>query len=414
MSILKKGIKNSSFLFAGRFITIAISFLTSIYVMRMLTLEQYGSVITVKNYINFFMYFCFSGLSTAVLLEGTGSKEKLIRLYEETNGLKLIIASIVQVFTLIFLYFTPYSDQVTFLIIIFSFSIPILSLYNHWKEIFTAYENFLTISLFKIIPSIIYFIVSILFVKNIYNVEILILSQLLLNFLILVCCTFIVRKKVPFRFNFTRIKFNKKLIISGGYFFIISFAGMIFAKIDVLMISILGTADQTAIYSAVNRFVREGSELRTVLYAGFFPVLIKRLKSGSVSKIKLYKYTVLIFLSLLILCIFFSFIGSELIIFLLTEKYAASANIFKVLIFYLVLEFSIQPYILLLTASNNHNTLAIIFSILAVSNIIVNVLLFNLFGPIGIAYSTLFNYSLFSLLVFLLGVPILIKTKALI
>tara|TARA_B100000575_G_scaffold27000_1_gene18226 strand:- start:34104 stop:35348 length:1245 start_codon:yes stop_codon:yes gene_type:complete len=414
MSILKKGIKNSSFLFAGRFITIAISFLTSIYVMRMLTLEQYGSVITVKNYINFFMYFCFSGLSTAVLLEGTGSKEKLIRLYEETNGLKLIIASIVQVFTLIFLYFTPYSDQVTFLIIIFSFSIPILSLYNHWKEIFTAYENFLTISLFKIIPSIIYFIVSILFVKNIYNVEILILSQLLLNFLILVFCSFIVRKKVPFRFNFTRIKFNKKLIISGGYFFIISFAGMIFAKIDVLMISILGTADQTAIYSAVNRFVREGSELRTVLYAGFFPVLIKRLKSGSVSKIKLYKYTVLIFLSLLILCIFFSFIGSELIIFLLTEKYAASANIFKVLIFYLVLEFSIQPYILLLTASNNHNTLAIIFSILAVSNIIVNVLLFNLFGPIGIAYSTLFNYSLFSLLVFLLGVPILIKTKALI
>ena len=54
------------------------------------------------------------------------------------------------------------------------------------------------------------------------------------------------------------------------------------------------------------------------------------------------------------------------------------------------------------------------FSILAVSNIIVNILLFNLFGPIGIAYSTLFNYSLFSLLVFLLGVPILIKTKALI
>ena len=160
--------------------------------------------------------------------------------------------------------------------------------------------------------------------------------------------------------------------------------------------------------------MREGSELRTVLYAGFFPVLIKRLKSGSVSKIKLYKYTVLIFLSLLILCIFFSFIGSELIIFLLTEKYAASANIFKVLIFYLVLEFSIQPYVLLLTASNNHSALAIIFSILAVSNIIVNVLFFKLFGPIGIAYSTLINYSLFTLLIFLLGVPILIKTKALI
>tara|TARA_Y100000768_G_C23956531_1_gene673095 strand:- start:116 stop:1360 length:1245 start_codon:yes stop_codon:yes gene_type:complete len=414
MSILKKGIKNSSFLFTGRFITIAISFLTSIYVMRMLTLEQYGSVITVKNYINFFMYFCFSGLSTAVLLEGTGSKERLVRLYEETNGLKLIIALIVQVFTLIFLYFTPYSYRVTSLIIIFSFSIPILSIYNHWKEIFTAHENFLTISLFKIIPSALYFIVSVLFVKNIHNVEILILSQLLLNLLILACCTLIVRKKVPFRFNFTKIKFNKKLIISGGYFFIISFAGMIFAKIDVLMVSILGTADQTAIYSAVNRFVREGSELRTVLYAGFFPVLIKRLKSGSVSKKKLYSSTFIIFISLLFSCIILSLIGDNIIIFLLTEKYATSAYIFNILIFYLALEFAIQPYVMLLTASGNLKVLSLIFSFLAISNIIINIVLFKLHGPIGIAYSTLINYLLFALAILIYGIPKLKKTKAIV
>ena len=189
---------------------------------------------------------------------------------------------------------------------------------------------------------------------------------------------------------------------------------MIFAKIDVLMISILGSSDQTAIYSAVNRFVREGAELRTVLYAGFFPVLIKKLKNGSVSKIKLYKSTLLIFISLFIGCVFFSIYGSEIIILLLTEKYSASAYIFKTLIFYLVIEFTIQPYVLLLTASQNHKSLALIFSILAISNIILNTVFFQIYGPIGVAYSTLFNYSLFGLLVIFYGIPILKKSNAII
>jgi O-antigen/teichoic acid export membrane protein len=414
VSLIKKGIKNSSFLFGGRFITIAISFLTSIYIMRELSLDQYGVVITVKNYINFFMIFCFSGLSTAVLLEGAGTTKKFAKLYESTNGIKLLIALIVQAIALIALFFMPYSDRTIFLIILFSFSIPILSIYIHWKEIFTAHENFFTISLFKVIPSIIYFIVSIIFVKSINNVEILISTQLLLNLFTLFICTILVRKKINFRFSFHKIEFKKKLFISGGYFFIISFAGMIFAKIDVLMISILGNADQTAIYSAVNRFVREGAELRTVLYAGFFPVLIKKLKNGSVSKIKLYRSTLLIFTSLFVACVFFSIYGSEIIILLLTEKYSASAYIFKTLIFYLVIEFTIQPYVLLLTASQNHKSLALIFSILAISNIILNIILFKIYGPIGVAYSTLFNYSLFGLLVIFYGIPILKKSKAII
>ena len=382
--------------------------------MRQLSLEQYGSLVTVKNYINFFMYFCFSGLSTAVLLEGAGTDKKFTKLFEETNGLKLLIAISVQVISLTALLFIPYNQKITFLIILFSFSIPTLALYNHWKEVFTANENFFTITLFKIIPSIIYFVISLIFVKNIYNVEILIFTQLILSLLTLFFCTILVRRKTPFRFLFHKIKFNKKLIVSGGYFFIISFAGMIFAKIDVLMISILGSSDQTAIYSAVNRFVREGAELRTVLYAGFFPVLIKKLKNGSVSKIKLYKSTLLIFISLFIGCVFFSIYGSEIIILLLTEKYSASAYIFKTLIFYLVIEFTIQPYVLLLTASQNHKSLALIFSILAISNIILNTVFFQIYGPIGVAYSTLFNYSLFGLLVIFYGIPILKKSNAII
>tara|TARA_Y100000590_G_scaffold438061_1_gene560423 strand:- start:2162 stop:3406 length:1245 start_codon:yes stop_codon:yes gene_type:complete len=414
MSLIKKGLKNSSFLFGGRFITIGISFLTSIYIMRELSLNQYGVVITVKNYINFFMIFCFSGLSTAVLLEGAGTTKKFAKLYEDTNGIKLLIALIVQAIALIASFFMPYSERIISLIILFSFSIPILSIYTHWKEIFLAQENFLTLSLFKVIPVIIYFVLSIIFVKSINNVEILITSQLLLNFFTLFFCTILVRKKINFQFSFHKIKFKKKLFISGGYFFIISFAGMIFAKIDVLMISMLGNSDQTAIYSAVNRFVREGAELRIVLYGGFFPILIKKLKSGSISKIKLYKSTLIIFFSVTSACIVLSIFGGDIITLLLTEKYYASAIIFKTLIFYLVFEFTIQPYVLLLTASNNQKTLAIIFSLLAISNIIFNIILFNYYGLIGIAYSTLFNYSLFTLLVLIIGIPILKKSKAII
>ena len=53
----------------------------------------------------------------------------------------------------------------------------------------------------------------------------------------MVFCLLIAKKIVGFRLKLFSIRFDKKLITTGAYFFVISFAGMLFMKIDVLMVS---------------------------------------------------------------------------------------------------------------------------------------------------------------------------------
>ena len=66
---------------------------------------------------------------------------------------------------------------------------------------------------------------------------------------------------------------------------------------------------------------------------------------------------------------------------------------------------------MLLTSSGNEKIVAFIFSILAITNILTNIVFYMHWGLVGIVYSTLFTYSLFSLLIIIVGVPILKKHK---
>ena len=167
------------------------------------------------------------------------------------------------------LWFIPYDPKLKSLILIFSFSIMATSLYNHWKEAFTASENFKILTLLKVSQPALFFILAINLVNYNNRIDYLIYTQLSLQILFMVFCLLIAKKIVRFRLKLFSIRFDKKLITTGAYFFVISFAGMLFMKIDVLMVSVLGSLKEVGIYSVADKIAREGSELRTLIIAGF-------------------------------------------------------------------------------------------------------------------------------------------------
>ncbi|MBJ11459.1 MAG: hypothetical protein CMG62_00040 [Candidatus Marinimicrobia bacterium] len=82
-------------------------------------------------------------------------------------------------------------------------------------------------------------------------------------------------------------------------------------------------------------------------------------------------------------------------------------------VFFLAIDFSIQPYIMLLLSSGQEKIVAIIFSFLALCNIALNIILFDIFGLWGIVYSTLITYTLFFVIIIFVGIQKLIKHKVL-
>ena len=207
--------------------------------------------------------------------------------------------------------------------------------------------------------------------------------------------------------------FNKKIIIGGTYFFIITLAGLLFAKIDIFMVSFLGTEEQVGIYNLTNRFARMGTEFRTFLFAGFFPVLIKEIKTGKIFRNDMYKYTIAIFAITCTAALIGNYFSEDLFTYIYGNKYALSGALFGVLCFFLAIDFSIQPYIMLLLSSGDEKIVAIIFSLLSLCNIFLNIILFDIFGLWGIVYSTLITYTLFFVSTIIVGIKKLIKNKVL-
>ena len=74
------------------------------------------------------------------------------------------------------------------------------------------------------------------------------------------------------------------------------------------------------------------------------------------------------------------------------NKYIQSASILNVLIFYLILNYLLIPWGLYLQTNYNERIVINISMIVAIINIILNIVLFYKFGLIGIAYSTLITY----------------------
>lgn len=415
MSLINRGIKNSSYLLISRIFLIVLGLFSSILLTRNLSLATFGAVVTVFTYVNLFTYLSFNGISTYVMRQGAKSIDKLPSLIDKTSGVKLFFVIFAQIICVAFLPITSFSLNIKLLIILYSFYLIFNSLLSHWIIVFDVYEKFQYRAILNILPQFLYFLSGIYIVFFIVDenlqIILLVLSNLLSFAITLLFCYKYSQKIVRFKTSFSKLFFDKKIIIGGAYFFIITLAGLLFAKVDVFMVSLLGSQEEVALYSVANRLTRQLSEIRTVMYAGFFPVLIKRASVSSIDKNKVFKTTFYFFFIVVVIALIVSNFSEIIFITIYGDKYAYSGYLFSLLCFFLAIDYSIQPYVMLLTASGNEKIVAIIFSILSITNILTNVVFYGYWELKGIVYSTLLTYSIFAIMIIFIAIPILTKNK---
>jgi len=385
---IMRGLKNTSYLTIGYFLSTAIGLLGLVYIARLLGPSDYGIYVTVGAFVGLFDLITFNGINKVVLREGAKDLSKMRDYLERTTGIKNLLAFIAIVVCIIGSFFMPYSMQVRLYIIIFSTSLIHTTFNGFFGTVYQAVEKMQYNAILGILNGILFVSISIAFLYLGFGLLALFLIALFSKFF-----TVIINFKLTKRFLFykfwNKIKWDKSILRPALIFSILSFTVLLTTKIDLVMISWLSSTKDVGIYGVAYQITDTGVGIRNILATAFFPIFVKTFHKNVVRWNQLLKYAFLLGFGLLAIATAGSLLSEQAIVLLFGGEYAKSGLILSVLIFYLAISFFAIPFTNALQATHNEGKYLKICWIGPCLNIGLNYLFFKIFGLIGIAYSTL-------------------------
>jgi O-antigen/teichoic acid export membrane protein len=348
-------------------------------------------------------------MNKVVIREGAKNLNQMRHILENALGIKLLFTFIAINVCIIFSVFMPYTLLEKTYIFVFSFSLIYHSLDGLFKTVFQANEKMQYNAFLAILHQILYVPLAVILLYFGFGLKGLFIIALFSQFLTLVINFKFTKKFISFKF-FNKIKLNKSLLKPALIFSIISFSILLITKIDLVMISWLGSSKDVGIYGVAYNLVNVGGSLGGFLSIAFFPIFVKIFQKRVVQRKILYKYAFMLSFGIFLIAIIGSFFSVEFITLLFGSKYTESGVILSVLIFVLAIEYFLIPFQNTIQATHNESKILAISWIAPLLNIGLNYLFFKMFGLIGIAYSTLVVRSI-RLAIFLLITDKILKKR---
>ena len=398
-SIPFRGIKNVSYLTIGNFAVEIINIVGFIYIARLLGAKNYGVYVTVSTFVGMFDLILLEGINKSVMREGSKDVARMHVQLEKTIGVRntLILAAIVM--CLIASFFAPYEAQTRLYILLFSFQLVYMGLKGFLATIFQASEKMKYIAIYGILNRVLFVGLSLTALYLGFGLTALFFISLFANLATLLLSYHFSQGIVKFKL-FSKVVLDKKLLMPGLIFSLMSFVSYLTTRVDLLIISWLGTATDVGVYGVAFRIAEQGIVLRNLTVTGFFPIFIKRFHSGKV-KVKgsrLIRFSLIFFAGIFLAALAASFFVEDLVPLVFGPQYKASGYILRVLLFSLAFSWANLPFTTAAQATHNEKYLLMTSAGMGVLNVLLDYLFFLRFGLIGIAYGTLVVFSVGTLL----------------
>lgn len=392
------GLKNASFLTTGQIITQLIGLIGVPLIARKLGVEQYGILTTVTAFVGMFALINLKGTGRVLVREGSKDLNKLPSYIENIIGIKNVFALLSILVTIIVgLFIKSYTAQIKVFIVIYSIT-HIFEIYNSFfGTIYQAFQKMQYISYFSIARKVLYTVSAILAVYLGSGVLTLILINIISNVLVLILNYKKSKTIISFKI-FRPIQWKKELMVPSIVFSLIGVLGFFQTKIDIVMISWMGTAREVGIYAVAFKIVHYIMMIKNQASIAFFPIFVKRFNEGPVRLSKLIKLSLILFLAAAGFATIFSFFAKDIIVLIFGIEYHQSGYIISILLFYIAFGFMYFPFGNAFLATGNEKINLVIGYFPPVANVILNYFLYQKFGLIGIAYSTLIVMSTFTLI----------------
>jgi len=320
-----KYFKNTSWLFAEKFLRMIVGLFVGIWVARYLGPEQFGLFAYAQSFVGLFILISTLGIDNIIIREFLKEKETEYKLIGTAFVLKIIGAVIVLIILVIAVNFTSNDSYTNTLI----FIIASASIFQSFNIIDFYFQS-------KVMSKVIVFANLIgLFISSLVKVF-LILSEapliafawvILFDSLVLSCgyVYFYFKKNLSIKLWQFDKKTGVKLLKDSWPFIFAGTVGLIQARIDQVMIKEMLGSVEVGYYSVALRLIESLAFSVTLIYNSFFPAIIQA-KQHSEERYKsrllnFYRLSFALFLAVAIPIFLFA---DEIVVFLYGNAYASS------------------------------------------------------------------------------------------
>lgn len=398
---IKRGIKNSIFLFLGEASSALISFFFFIYIARVLPVSEFGSYITIISFVSLFAIFTDFGINTVVIREGAKEPEHTHHLISTTMGLEILLSVGSILLLTVCMFFTPYSYDVKLLIVLASSILLMGGVGGLFRSVFNIYQEMKYISLFKIVERIVFVVFSVILINLGFGIVGIIYATIIgasANMLL----SFIKSRQIHYyKLNFQPI-FDMSIVGPAVWFGLAALLGTIWQKIDTIMISLLLDMRSVGLYTPAVNFVGIGDMAVVAVTGAFFPVVSRVAHQRGITKKELFRYVSYFAIAGIVITVATFAFGDELIYYTVGPKFMESVDFLNVLIVGFAIGLVAVPTALLLDATNNQKVHVLNATYMSVANFGLNLYLIPIIGAIGAAYSTSISRALGTVI----GIPI--------
>lgn len=400
-------VKNSAWLFAAQVLVKIISFVYVIFLARSLGVANFGLYIAALSYFSLFSSIADLGITRFLTREVAIDKQKLGRILSTAIAVRLVVLlTLFIVFALFISIFDPDMARKNLSILAVLAVVPqsiSLSLDAAFVASFKVKFSALGMLLLSIFTATSGVTLIYLGFGPMGAVLGLLFGQLLFTIAFLVLASWQ-------KMNFWQ-KINKPMVVSlakGSLpYALLAVLGLLYFKIDALLLSYLKGSYDTGIYGAAYKFLEAIVFIPTVFFTGSFPFLAKYHQEGIEKVEKVYYQSLKILVGLGILIMLGYIFILPIVIKLLLPQYIASISVIKILSLTIPFMFANSPAVLVLFSTDKFLKSVILLSLVTLAfNIILNLILIPPLGYIGASIVTILS-EILSFIVFYL----LLRTK---
>jgi len=386
----------------GKGITTAIAVVMLAYLARYLGVEGYGDYTTIFAFLSFFAILADMGFYTVAVREMSKEPEKAAGIIGNIFSLRIL-------FALAFLALAPalgwlvpvYSTGVKIGILVGTLSSFFVLTNQMFVSIFQANLRMDKLVISDVTARLVLFLVVLLFINLNLTLVYFVLAHVIANFVLMLVSFIMSRKFLVFnlKFDFSYWKYILKEAIPLG---IIIVLGLIYFKIDTIMLSLMKGSEAVGIYGAPYKILEILITIPAMFMGSVFPIVSRYIKEKS-EKVKTSFIKSFDFISISIFPILVgTFVLSQPIVLLvLGEEFTPSILVLQYLIFAVAIIFfgTIMGYFV--TAANLQSKLVKVYILSVFVNIVGNLILIPAYSYIGASIATIITEGLTCLLAFI-------------
>lgn len=386
-------VANSAWLMLAQGVAALIAGAVSIYAIRNFSTSSWGHYSTALALVALFTIFSGAGLSPLALREMASAPARQAEILGTafqalawTSG-PAILALLVTAAAL------GYPREVLIVVLVLAPCVLLDSAVGNLAAAFNARGRLVYVAQFQIAQSLIYGTLAVVVISLSFGITGLALATVTGSLSAAILALVLLRTKLNLRPRMgqgaTRVRaFARSAVPIAG----INLVGVVYARIDIVMLSVLSTSSKVAFYTVPYGLVRLSWLAPSVISAAFFPLLSRTLESDRSEAEHLFFLVVRVFFFLSVpISIFLAVSSPTLLPFVFGDAYSPSVTVLQIMAWTSVLGF--QNYVLwygLLAARKERSVLFIQIAGLIV-NVGINAFAIPLYGSTGAAVALLIS-----------------------